>query len=89
MESQFGHKDQELPIPFDNMTQDEYENIAQERRNGEWADIKDFEYITNEEIIRLILNSGLLSEESLQEIAEAGIISYNPVDGTISYPPNE
>lgn len=82
-------KDYDIPTPSYNMTQNEYDDMIQERRNGEFADIKNFEYITDEEIIRLILNSGMLSEKSLQEIAQAGIISYSPVDETISYPPAE
>lgn len=89
MNQSFTNQDLNIPITINNMTQDEYDDIIQDRRNGEFTDIEDGEYVAPEEIIRLILNSGMLSEKSLQEIAQAGIISYSPADGTISYPPAE
>ncbi len=89
MDKPLTQHDLNIPTTFNNMTQDEYDDIIQKRRSGEISDIEDGECITNEELIHLILNSGMLSEESLQEIAQAGIISYSPVDGTISYPPAE
>ena len=82
-------KEYDKQLAAGTLTQDEYDDIIQDRRNGEITDIEDGEYVAPEEIIRLILNSGMLSEKSLQEIAQAGIISYSPLDGTISYPPAE
>ena len=89
MNQLFTHQDLNIPTTINNVTQDEYDDIIQDRRDGEVADIENDEYVAPEEIIRLILNSGMLSEKSLQEIAQAGIISYSPIDGTISYPPAE